>query len=50
MALTGQSVPPIYGHVRPTVNDFDFINDDYGVAVAGGGLSLEPKTAATIGD
>ena len=31
-------LPPVYGHVRPTVNEFHFINDDYGAAVAQGGL------------
>ena len=36
-------LPPIYGHVRPTVNDFDFINDDYGVAVAQGGFIIRTE-------
>ena len=33
----------IYGHIRPTVYDFHFINDDYGVAVAQGGFIIRTE-------
>ena len=36
-------LPMIYGHVRPTVYDFHFINDDYGVAVAQGGFIIRTE-------
>ncbi len=31
-------LPPIYGHIRATVHDFDFINEDHGMLVAQGGF------------
>ena len=36
-------LPTIYGHVRPTVYDFHFIDDDYGVAVAQGGFIIRTE-------